>query len=60
MLTCRNTITDAHKSLCVTHPVAWDTVKLTCSGSGGEENTPRVDYDVKVSLSSPSAMLKLS
>lgn len=57
MLTCRNTITDAHKSLYVTHMVAWDTVKLTRSGSGGEENTPRVDYDVKLS---PGATLKYS
>lgn len=47
MLTHRNTITDAHKSLYVTHKVAWDTVKLV---SGGEENTPRVDYDAKLSL----------
>lgn len=57
MLTHRNTITDALKSLYVTHTVAWDTVKLV---SGGEENTPRVDYDAKLSLYSPGATLKYS
>ncbi len=56
MLTHRNTITDAHKSLCVTHTVAWDTEKLV----SGEENTPRVDYDAKHSLLSPGTTLKYS